>query len=45
MVLNKKVNLKDLEVVDYELYKGLTWISYLIPLFVTGRTTYQARSK
>src|SRR6201996_7267723 len=26
MVLNKKVNLKDLEAVDYELYKGLTWM-------------------
>ena len=24
MVLNKKGNLKDLEAVDYELYKGLT---------------------
>ncbi|KAN0132216.1 hypothetical protein V8E53_009982 [Lactarius tabidus] len=26
MVLNKKVNLKDLEAVDYELFKGLTWM-------------------
>jgi E3 ubiquitin-protein ligase NEDD4 len=26
MVLGKKVNLKDLEAVDYELYKGLTWM-------------------
>jgi hypothetical protein len=26
MVLNKKVTLKDLEAVDYELYKGLTWM-------------------
>jgi hypothetical protein len=26
MILNKKVNLKDLEAVDYELYKGLTWM-------------------
>ncbi|KAI9467185.1 hypothetical protein BJY52DRAFT_1208652 [Lactarius psammicola] len=26
MVLDKKVNLKDLEAVDYELYKGLTWM-------------------
>ncbi|KAI9454451.1 HECT-domain-containing protein [Lactarius psammicola] len=26
MVLGKKVNIKDLEAVDYELYKGLTWM-------------------
>ncbi|KAH8977835.1 HECT-domain-containing protein [Lactarius akahatsu] len=26
MVLGKKVNMKDLEAVDYELYKGLTWM-------------------
>ena len=26
MVLNKKINLKDLKAVDYELYKGLTWM-------------------
>ena len=26
LVLNKKVNIKDLEAVDYELYKGLTWM-------------------
>jgi len=26
MVLNKKVNMKDLEAEDYELYKGLTWM-------------------
>ena len=26
MVLNKKLNLKDPEAVDYKLYKGLTWI-------------------
>ena len=26
MVLGKRVNLKDLEAVDYELYKGLTWM-------------------
>jgi E3 ubiquitin-protein ligase NEDD4 len=26
MVLNKKVNLKDLEAVDYGLYKGLMWM-------------------
>ncbi|KAI0030488.1 hypothetical protein K488DRAFT_54121, partial [Vararia minispora EC-137] len=26
MILGKKVNLKDLEAVDYELYKGLTWM-------------------
>jgi E3 ubiquitin-protein ligase NEDD4 len=26
MVLDKEVNLKDLEAVDYELYKGLTWM-------------------
>ena len=25
-VLGKKVNIKDLEAVDYELYKGLTWM-------------------
>ena len=42
MVLNKKVNLKDLEAVDYELFKGLSWMlcvllslrqwSWLMPL-------------
>ena len=26
MVLDKRVDLKDLEAVDYELYKGLTWM-------------------
>jgi E3 ubiquitin-protein ligase NEDD4 len=26
LVLNKKVNMNDLESVDYELYKGLTWV-------------------
>ena len=26
MVLNKQLNLKDPEAVDYKLYKGLTWI-------------------
>jgi E3 ubiquitin-protein ligase NEDD4 len=26
LVLGKKVNIKDLEAVDYELYKGLTWM-------------------
>ena len=26
MVLNKKVNLKDFEAVDYELYKGMVWM-------------------
>ena len=26
IALNKKVNLKDLEAVDYDLYKGLTWM-------------------
>ncbi|KAI9508971.1 hypothetical protein F5148DRAFT_822211 [Russula earlei] len=26
MVLGKKVNLKDLEAIDYELYKGLNWM-------------------
>lgn len=26
VVLGKRVNLKDLEAVDYELYKGLTWM-------------------
>jgi E3 ubiquitin-protein ligase NEDD4 len=30
MVLNKKVNLKDLEAVDYELFKGLTWMLYVL---------------
>ena len=30
MVLDKKVNLKDLEAVDYELYKGMTWMLYVI---------------
>ncbi len=35
MVLNKKVNLKDLEAIDYELYKGLTWmLSVLIVVVV-----------
>ena|SRR6202789_3120240 len=26
VVLGKRVNIKDLEAVDYELYKGLTWM-------------------
>ncbi|KAI0319606.1 hypothetical protein OF83DRAFT_1281822 [Amylostereum chailletii] len=26
MILGKRVNIKDLEAVDYELYKGLTWM-------------------
>ena len=30
MVLGKKVNIKDLEAVDYELYKGLTWMLCVI---------------
>ena len=49
MVLNKKVNLKDLEAVDYELYEGLTWtlcvqtshsrILTLTPLCFAGKMT------
>ena len=49
MVLNKKVNLKDLEAVDYELYGGLTWtlcvqtshsrILTLTPLCFAGKMT------
>jgi len=45
IVLNKKVDLKDLETGNYELYKGLTWRlcssswlwswCWLIPLFLT----------
>ncbi len=34
MVLNKKVNLKDLEAVDHELYKGLTWMLYVVVVVV-----------
>jgi len=34
MVLDKKVNLKDLEAVDYELYKGLTWMLYVLIVVV-----------
>jgi E3 ubiquitin-protein ligase NEDD4 len=30
MVLGKRVNRKDLEAVDYELYKGLTWMLYVV---------------
>jgi len=33
-VFNKKVNLKDLEAVDYELYKGLTWMSCVLIVVV-----------
>ena len=32
MVLGKKVNLKDLEAVDYDHYKGLTWMLSVAPL-------------
>jgi E3 ubiquitin-protein ligase NEDD4 len=31
MVLGKKVNIKDLEAVDYELYKGLNWMLCVYP--------------
>jgi hypothetical protein len=31
MVLGKKVNLKDLEAVDYELHKGLNWMLCVAP--------------
>ncbi len=34
MVLNKKMNLKDLEAVDYELYKGLTWMLCVLAVVV-----------
>jgi E3 ubiquitin-protein ligase NEDD4 len=30
VVLGKRVNLKDLEAVDYELYKGLNWMLYVV---------------
>jgi E3 ubiquitin-protein ligase NEDD4 len=35
MVLGKKVNIKDLEAVDYELYKGLNWMLCVFP-FLDG---------
>ncbi len=34
MVLNKKVNLEDLEVVDSELYNGLTWMLCVVVVVV-----------
>jgi E3 ubiquitin-protein ligase NEDD4 len=34
MILGKKVNIKDLEAVDYELYKGLNWMLWVIQLCI-----------
>ena len=36
MVLNKKTNLRDLETVDYELYKGLTWMLWVFIVAVAA---------
>ena len=41
VVLDKRVDLKDLEAVDYELYKGLTWmLCVLIVVVVVVVVTY-----
>ncbi|KAI9451617.1 hypothetical protein BJY52DRAFT_1296816 [Lactarius psammicola] len=36
VVLNKKVNLKDLEAVDHGLYKGITWMLCTLMVVVFG---------